>query len=161
MTGSLLMDFLIAIVGLALVVGLFFLAIDKIAQDDFFKKVARYAVGGAALIVFLLAVKGVLFGGGGGLVVTPMAVLQFAVALLVVVVVLYIVNLAVDFFAPTTWAATIKYVIGAIALIALLLFAGQVLFGGGVNMGRMRSSVDAPFRAVASAPAPALPATPA
>lgn len=137
MTGSLLMDFLIAVVGLCLVVALFFLAIDKIAQDEFFKKVARYAIGGIALIVFLLAIKGVLFGGGGAMMVTPVGILQFAIGLLVVMVVLYLIYLVIDYLAPEGFAAPIKYVIGAIALIALLVLAGQVLFGGGISFNNL------------------------
>ena len=51
MTGSALMDFLIAVVGLVLVVGLVFLAIDYLAPDERFKKIARWAVGGVALLL--------------------------------------------------------------------------------------------------------------
>ena len=133
MTGSLLMDFLIACVGLALIVALFFLAIDRIAPDPFFNKVARYAVGGVALLAFLVAVKSVLFGGAGGMSVTPYGIIQFAIGLLVVMVVLYLIYLVIDKIAPPEFAAPVKYVIGAIALIALLVLAAQVLFGGGLG----------------------------
>lgn len=137
MTGNALFDFLIAIVGLCIMVGLFFLAIDRIAQDDFFKKVARYAVGGAALIVFLLAVKGVLFGGGGGLAVTPVGVIEFAIGLIVVVVVLAIIYFGIDRFGAAIASAEVigivKMVIAALALIAILVLASRVLFGGGAG----------------------------
>lgn len=129
MTGSALFDFLIALVGLGLVVWLFFLAIDKIGPDEFFKKVAKVAVGGVALIAMLVAAKGVLFGGGGGLVVTPLGIIQFAVGLLVAMVVIYLLYLLIDYFSPP-FKDPIKYVVGAVVLIALLVLAGQVLFGG-------------------------------
>lgn len=145
MTGSALFDFLIAIVALGLIVYLIFLAVDRIAPDDFFKTVAKVAVGGLALIVLLVATKAVLFGGGGGLAVSGGGVITFAVGLLVVCVVLYLLYMAVDHFAPQ-WATPIKYVVGAIALIALLVLAQQVLFSGGRVGFRPLSDGSPPFR---------------
>ncbi len=133
MTGSALMDFLIAIVGLCLVVGIIFKALDFIAPDERFKTIARYAIGGVALIAFLVAIKGVLFGGGGGIAVTPVGLIEFAIGLIVLMVVLYIIYMVVDFFAPP-FAVQLKYVIGALALIALLVIAERALFGGGFGM---------------------------
>lgn len=133
MTGSALMDFLIAVVGLCIIVYLIFLALDFIAPDERFKQVGRYAVGGAALLVFLLAVKGVLFGGGGGLSVSPVGVIEFAIGLIVVMVVLFIIYMVLDRLAPAELVTPVKYVIGAIALIAILILAERVLFGGGVG----------------------------
>jgi hypothetical protein len=133
MTGSALMDFLIAVVGLCIIVYLIFLALDFIAPDQRFKLIARYAVGGTALLVFLVAIKGVLFGGGGGMAVTPLAVIEFAIGLIVVMVVLYIIYMVIDFLAPANLAVPIKYVIGALALIAILVVAEKALFGGGLG----------------------------
>jgi hypothetical protein len=133
MTGSALMDFLIAVVGLCIIVYLIFLALDFIAPDERFKMIARYAVGGTALLVFLVAIKGVLFGGSGMMAVTPVAVIEFAIGLIVVMVVLYIIYMVIDFMAPGNLAVPIKYVIGAIALIAILIIAERALFGGGLN----------------------------
>lgn len=133
MTGSALMDFLIAVVGLCIIVYLIFLALDFIAPDDRFKQIARYAVGGVALIVFLVAIKGVLFGGGGAMAITPLGIIQFAIGLIVVMVVLYIIYMVIDRLAPADLAVPVKYVIGAIALIAILIVAEQALFGGGLN----------------------------
>jgi hypothetical protein len=128
------MDFLIAVVGLCIIVYLIFLALDFIAPDERFKLIARYAVGGTALLVFLVAIKGVLFGGGGaGMAITPLSVIEFAIGLIVVMVVLYIIYLAIDFLAPGNLAIPIKYVIGAIALIAILIVAEKALFGGGLG----------------------------
>ncbi len=133
MTGSALMDFLIAVVGLCIIVYLIFLALDFIAPDERFKLIARYAVGGTALLVFLVAIKGVLFGGSGMMAITPVAVIEFAIGLIVVMVVLYIIYMVIDFMAPGNLSVPIKYVIGAIALIAILIIAEKALFGGGLN----------------------------
>lgn len=134
MTGSALMDFLIAVVGLCIIVYLIFLALDFIAPDERFKLIARYAVGGTALLVFLVAIKGVLFGGGGGMAITPVAIIEFAIGLIVVMVVLYIIYMVIDFMAPGNLALPIKYVIGALALIAILVVAERALFGGGLGI---------------------------
>jgi len=135
MTGSALMDFLIAIVGLCIIVYLIFLALDFIAPDERFKQIGRYAVGGVALLVFLVAIKGVLFGGGGGIAISPGGIIQFAIGMIVVMVVLYVVYMVIDFLAPGNLAVPIKYVLGALALVAILLVAQQVLFGGGLAIG--------------------------
>lgn len=134
MTGSALMDFLIAVVGLILVVGLIFLAIDYLAPDERFKKIARWAVGGVALIVFLVAIRGVLFGGGPGMgAFSPNGLIEFAIGLIVVLVVVFIIYAVIDFLAPT-FAPQIKYVVGAIALVAILVVAQRALFGGGLGV---------------------------
>lgn len=135
MTGSALMDFLIAIVGLCIVVYLIFLALDFIAPDERFKTVARYAVGGAALLIFLVAIKAVLFGGGGtGIAASPVGVIEFAIGLIVVMVVLYLIYMVIDYIAPEPLKVPVKYVIGAIALIAILILAERVLTGGSLGM---------------------------
>jgi hypothetical protein len=153
------MDFLIAIVALGLVVWLFFLAVDRFAPDEFFKTVAKVAIGGIALIAVLFATKAVLFGGGGGMVVQPLGLLYFAAALLGAVVVLYLLYMAVDHLAPEPWRGSIKYVIGAVVLIALLLYAAEALFGAGrvLTGARPRAGAEPPFR-VAGGAAAALPA---
>jgi len=126
------MDFIIAIVGLGILVGLIWIALDKIAGfDPFFVQIGRYAVGGAALIILLLAVKAVLFGGGGGIAVTPGGILEFGIGLVVVCLVVYLLFMLVDNIAPDPWKAAIRYVIGALALIAILVVAERVLVGGG------------------------------
>jgi|SRR5882672_2328610 len=135
MTGSGLMDFLIAMVGLCIVVYLIFAALDFIAPDDRFKTIARYAVGGAALLVFLVAVKAVLFGGpGAAMGMSPVGVIEFAIGLIVVMVVLYLIYMGIDALAPANLVVPIKYVLGAIALIAILVLAERVMFGGGLML---------------------------
>lgn len=135
-TGSALFDFLISIVGLCIVVYLIFKALDFIAPDERFKEIARYAVGGAALLIFLVALKGVFFGGGGGTGIgaTPAGVIEFAVGLIVALVVLYLVYMVIDILAPEPLKVPVKYVIGAIALIAILILAERVLMGGGMGV---------------------------
>lgn len=133
MTGSGLMDFLIAVIGLCLIVYMIFMALEKIAPDEQFKMIAKYAIGGVALIAFLLAIKGVLFGGGGSLSMTPVALIAFAIGLIVLMVVLVIIYMVVDAIAPAPLVVPVKYVIGAIALIVLLLLAQQALFGGSLG----------------------------
>src|SRR6266705_5743844 len=95
MTGSALIDFLIAIIGLLLVVGLIFVVFDRFSPDEGIKKIGRYAIGGATLIAFLLAIKGVLFGGAGAAFgVTPVVLIEFAIGLLVVLAVMFLIQLA-------------------------------------------------------------------
>lgn len=134
MTGSALIDFLIAVVGLCIIVYLIFLALDFIAPDERFKQIGRYAVGGAALLIFLVAIKGVLFGGGGMMGVSAIGVIEFAIGLIVVLVVLFIVYLVIDHIAPANLAVPVKYVIGALALIAILILAERVLVGGSAGL---------------------------
>lgn len=135
MTGSALLDFLIAVVGLCIIIYLIFLAIDFLSPDDRFRLFARYAVGGAALLVFLVAIKSVLFGGGGGgIAVTPVGIIEFAIGLIVVMVVIFIIYMVIDRLAPPDLAVPVKYVIGALALIAILVLAERVLFGGSIGL---------------------------
>jgi hypothetical protein len=134
MTGSGLMDFLIAVIGLCGIVYLVFMAIDFIAPDETFKKIARFAVGFVALIVFLVAIKGVLFGGGGGLAAfSPVGMIEFAIGLIVLMVVVFIIYKVIDFLG-TPFTVEVKYIVGAIALIALLVIAERALFGGGLGI---------------------------
>jgi hypothetical protein len=133
MTGSALMDFLIAVISLCGVVYLVFMAIDMIAPDERFKQLGRFAVGFVALISFLVAIKGVLFGGGGGLTFSAMGMIDFAISVIVLIVVVYIIYMVIDFFA-TPFTVQIKYVVGAIALIVILVVAEKALFGGGLGL---------------------------
>jgi hypothetical protein len=75
--------------------------------------------------------------------ITPVAIIEFAIGLIVVMVVLYIIYMVIDFLAPGNLAIPIKYVIGALALIAILIVAEKALFGGG--LGFISSSGAGPF----------------
>jgi hypothetical protein len=132
MTGSALFDFLIAVIALVAIVTLIFYAMDKIAPDETFKKIARVAVGVVALIAFLVACKNVFFGSGGGALNTGgVQLIEFAIGLIVLMVVWYIVSIVIDFFG--FWPVELKYVLGAIVLIVLLVLAERALFGGGLG----------------------------
>lgn len=135
MTGSALIDFLISLIGLVAIVGMMFFAIEYFALEPIFKRIARLAIGVAALIVFLLAVKGVLFGGGGLGQVTPISIIEFAIGLIVVMLVVWLLYLGVDSLAGwmpevAGFVAAIKFLISALAIIALLVLAERVLFSG-------------------------------
>jgi hypothetical protein len=133
MTGSALFDFLIACIVLVAVVALFFIAMDRIAPDATFAKIAKIAVGVVALIAFLGAIRGIFFGGGGSMpAIGGGQLIEFAVGLIVILVVVWICYMVVDFFG--FMATEVKYVVGAIALIILLLLAGRALFGGGLGI---------------------------
>lgn len=148
-----LFEFLISSLGLLIVVWLFFIGMTKIAADPTLALLAKIAIGGMAAIAFLIAAAGALgFGGGGRLpVFTPANVVEFAISIIVVIVVVFIINAVIDFFlngppqpapgqpgsvtvVPSEVAGMIKYVIQAVALIALLVAAGKALFGGGLGM---------------------------
>ncbi len=131
MTGSALFDFLIAIVVLGGAVLLFMTAIDGISPNALFTKIAKTAIGIAALVAFLFAIKGVFFGGGGAMIASPLGIIYFAIGIMVVLVVLYLVKLVLGWFCPAQFTEPVLFVIGAVALIALLALAATTLFGGG------------------------------
>jgi hypothetical protein len=132
MSGSGLVQFVINLIAILAAGGIFFLAIDKVALDSFFAKVAKIAVGALLLIALVLTVAAV-FGLAGGVTISPLGVVWFAVAVIVAVVVLYIINLVIDWIAGQigsgVWVAPVKYILGAIVLIGLLIAAANMLFG--------------------------------
>lgn len=136
MTGSGLMDFIISIILLLATGFVFFLVIDRLAPDPLLNKIGKIAVGIVLLIVFLLAVKAVLFGGAGAVAhLAPQGFLWFCIGVIVVLVVLFIIEFVLDWLAGQMGAAgglvqIVKYVIFAIALIALLVVADKTLMGG-------------------------------
>ena len=133
MSGGGLMQFLINIIALFAAGAIFFLSIDKIAPDDFFAKIAKIAIGCLLLIAFIVVIAAILGVGGAGVAISPTGILWFAIAVIVAVVVLYVINLVVDWLAANMglapMAAVIKYVLGAVVLIALLVAAANLLFG--------------------------------
>lgn len=139
MSGGGLMQFLINIIVLFAAGAIFFLSIDKIAPDAFFARIAKIAIGCLLLIAFIVVIAAVLGMGGGGVTVSPTGILWFAIAVIVAVVVLYVLNLIVDWLAANMglapMAEVIKYVIGAVVLIALLVAAANLLFG--YNIGKV------------------------
>lgn len=133
MTGSGLIDFVITLVVLVGTGALFFIAIDKVAPDETLKKIGKIAVGVVLAVVFLLAIKAVLLGGGAAL--TGSGVIMFAIGVIVLLVVLYLVDLVLSWLATQMSIAepivnAIKYLVFAVALIALLVLADRSFFGG-------------------------------
>jgi hypothetical protein len=136
LTGSALMDFLISIILLIATGFIFFLVIDRLAPDSILNKIGKVAVGVVLLIVFLLAIKAVLFGGGGaGAALAPQGFIWFCIGVIVILVVMFIIAAVLDWIAASMGVGApivtlVKYVIFALALIALLVIADKTLMGG-------------------------------
>jgi hypothetical protein len=132
-----LLSFLINVVGLGIVVGLIFLALDLpvIVIGDPIKKIAKYAVGGAAILAFLVYVAGLLGSGRGTLLnVTPAAIIEFGISFIVLIVLLYIVKVVIEWASPAPkLTEIINFVVGAVAIIVILVLAERALFGGGLG----------------------------
>jgi hypothetical protein len=146
--GRALIDFLITLVGLIFVGAMIFMAIDFISTDERFKKIGKFAVGGIIVILFLFAIKGVLFGGGTAM-ITPLAMLYFAIAVIVILVVWFLIDWflgwAATFFPPIgQFMQVIKFVVGAVVLVAILISAADLLLGGGTGAGRIFSNMEPP-----------------
>ncbi len=125
--------FIIVLVGLLIIVGMIFLALDKIAKDEFLKKIGKIAVGGAAVLVLLIQLKATFFGGGGGGGIAPSALIEFTIGVIILIVLFLLIEMAVNYFIPQ-WAAIANMVLTALMLVLLLVIAEQALFGGGLGM---------------------------
>ena len=139
MNGSGLLGFLITIVVLFAVGAIFFLTIDRVAKDAFLAKIAKIVVGCLILIGLIVAIAGVLGLGGGGVSASPQAIVVFAVAVLVLIVVLFLIDLFLGWLAANMGLTppvvqAINFVITVVALIALILVAGDALIGGGAHL---------------------------
>ena len=147
MSGSGLVQFVVNLVAILAAGGIFFAAIDKVAVDAFFAKIAKIAVGALLVIALVLTVAAVFGLAGGGVTVSPLGVVWFAVAVIAAVVVLYILDYAIDWLAKNMGfgelANPIKYILGAVVLIGLLLVAANVMFGVGP---RLHVESQQPFR---------------
>lgn len=135
MTGSALFDFVISIILLLATGFVFFLIIDRIATDPTLNKIAKIAIGVVLLVVFLFACKAVLFGGAGALRLDPHGFLYFCIGIIVILVVLLIIEAVLNWIAASMGIGgelitMVKYVIFAIALIAMLVLADRTLLGG-------------------------------
>jgi hypothetical protein len=132
MSGAGLVQFLVNIIAILAAGGIFFISIDKVAPDPFFSKVAKIAIGALLLIALVITIAAV-FGLAGGVSVSPLGIVWFTVAVIVAVVVLYIINLVIDWIGGQMgggpWVVPVKYVLGAIVLIGLLIAAANMLFG--------------------------------
>jgi len=133
MSGSGLVRFVVDIIAILAAGGIFFVSIDRVAPDGFFAKIAKIAIGALLLIALVVAVAAV-FGLAGGVSVSPLGVVWFAVAVIVAVVVLYLINLVIDWIGREMgggpWVIPVKYVLGAVVLIGLLVAAANFLLSG-------------------------------
>jgi hypothetical protein len=132
MSGSGLVQFVVNIIALLAAGGIFFVSIDKVAPDPFFAKIAKIAIGALLLIALVVTVAAV-FGLAGGVTISPIGIVWFAIAVIVAVVILYVINLVIDWIGGQMgggpWVVPVKYVLGAIVLIGLLVAAANFLFG--------------------------------
>ena len=140
MNGSGLLGFIISIIVLFAIGAIFFLTIDKVARDAFLAKIAKIVIGCLILIAFIMAIAGVLGLGGSGLSASPQSIVIFAVGVLVLIVVLYLVDLFLGWLASNMGIGAsivdaIRFIITVVALIALILIAGDALLGGGTGIG--------------------------
>jgi hypothetical protein len=144
--GAGLVQFLVNIIALLASGAIFFLSIDKVAPDSFFARIAKIAIGALLLIALIVIVASVFGLAGGGVAIQPYAIVWFAVAVIVAVVVLYIINVIVDWIGANMgggpWIEIVKYILGAIVLIGLLVAAANLLFGVKIgSMPQMRSEI--------------------
>lgn len=132
MSGSVLVQFIVNIIAILAAGGIFFVSIDRVAPDPFFAKIAKIAIGALLLIALVVTVAAV-FGLAGGVTVSPLGIVWFAVAVIVAVVILYVINLVIDWIGRNMgggdWVNPVKYVLGAIVLIGLLVAAADLMFG--------------------------------
>lgn len=147
MSGNSLVQFIINVIAILAAGGIFFISIDKVAPDAFFAKIAKIAIGALLLIALVVTVAAV-FGFAGGLTVSPLGVVWFAVAVIVAVVVLYVINFIVDWIVTQMggggWVGPVKYVLGAIVLIALIIAAANFIFGFKVSSLHAHPTLSAP-----------------
>jgi hypothetical protein len=134
MSGGALVNFLVVILELIAIVAILYAAAPRLAPDPTLLQIAKIAIGVGALIVFILAVASVLGFGGQMLVLTPWSMFYVAIAVIVVIVVVFIINWVIDFF-QVPFGDGVKFVVGAIALIAILVAVGTALTGGGLPGG--------------------------
>ena len=134
MTGSGLIDFIITLLVVFGTAALFFVAIDRAAPDPLMKKIGQIAVGVLLGVIVLLAVKAVLFGGGGAISMGGRGIIVFAIGIIVLFVVLFLLDKVLQ--AAGSWGIPgwiveiVRYVVFAVALIALLVLADRTFFGG-------------------------------
>lgn len=134
-------NFFIILIELCVIGALIFVALDFISTDERFKKIAKIAVGGVLVILFLFAVKAVLTGGAGGVNMTPLGFLYFAIGVILVLIVWYVIDAFLGYIAAN-WApwiapalALIRFVLAGIVLVVILLIAADVLFGAAALSG--------------------------
>jgi hypothetical protein len=157
---------LVNIFGLCIVVGLIFMALDSpyIKLDAWMKRFAKFAVGGAACLAFIIYCLGLLgIGGGASLMkATPESILEFAIGVLLLLAGMYIIEFVVAWllggaqtvpgpalpFAPNQpqpapavtpampagLAGILIFVLNVIVIVLILVLAERALFAGGLGI---------------------------
>jgi hypothetical protein len=134
-------NFFIILVEIFIIGGMIWLAIDFIGTDDRFKRIAKFAVGGVLLILFLFAVRDVFGGGGGsGMNLTPVGFLYFAIGVILTLIVWFVIDYVIGVLANwwTPLSAVlplVRFVLAGLMLVVILLIAANVLFGTSVMGG--------------------------
>lgn len=145
MTG--LVQFVVNLIALLAAGAIFFISIDRVAPDEFFAKIAKIAIGALLLIALVITVAGVFgLGAVSGVTVSALGIVWFAIAVIVAVAVLYIINIVLDWIGTHmgggSWMVPVKYILGVIVLVGLLVSAANLLFGykigiAGVSPGEL------------------------
>jgi hypothetical protein len=134
-------NFIIVFVELLVIGGMIFAAIEFISTDVRFKYIAKIAVGGVLLVLFLFAAKAVFLGGDGGANLTPIGFLWFAIGVILTLLVWYIIDVALGYIAREWWPPLagaldiVRFVLAGLMLVVILLIAANVLFGANVMGG--------------------------
>lgn len=144
MNGPGLFAFFASIVGLCGVYSIFYYAIESplIAMDGLLKTIGRIAVGVVVAMAIIFAFSALFFGGGAAVGVTPWGVIHFAVAVIILVIALAVFTFLLGFLFPglkPDVRSMVLFIIGAVALIVILLVAADALFGGQLGWGLNRS----------------------
>jgi hypothetical protein len=138
-------NFFIILVELCVIGAMIFAALEFIATDPRFKQIAKIAVGGVLVVLFLFAVRAVFVGGSGGMNLTPLGFLYFAIGVILALLVWYVIDamlgwIAANWFTPMAPAlGIIRFVIAGLMLVVILLIAANVLFGASLG-GNLISS---------------------
>jgi hypothetical protein len=128
-------NFIIALVGLAIIVAMIFLALDRIARDGFLRQISKIAIGGCAVLILLIDVRGIFFGGGGAGTISPSALIEFAIGVIILIAVFFLLDWALTLWTYVTpWIEIINYVLSVLMIILILVLAEQALFGGGLGI---------------------------
>lgn len=139
-------SFIELFVELIIVGALFFTAIGFIAVNEQFKTIAKLAVGGVLVIIFLFAV-GAVFSGGAAPVIAPLSFIFFAIGVICLLVVWVLIDRGLDWcgtvFPPIVpFLDLIKLVVSAAVVIVLLLLVADMVLGAGILI----RNGGAPFR---------------
>ena len=130
-------------VELCVIGALIFTAVDFISTDERFKKIAKIAVGGVLVVLFMFAVRDVFSGGNSsGMNLTPVGFLMFAIAVILTLLVWVVIDRALGYIA-SNWApflapvlGIVRFVLAGLMLVVILLAAADILLGVSLTGGQ-------------------------